>query len=530
MRLTVITSISYDYTLLPHFIEHYKSFGVDRIVTIVKGAKLREEVAAKFAGQVEVIPASQRFETTGIEGPNKEEARISLGLGKHDWYIPADLDEFDEFPLMPAEMIRRMDSRRQFHAMGYFYDRIAIDGSLVADKPSPSLWEQYPLACKVSENLVRGRCRKVVLARGDIVMGGSGHHAVKNNKLRPGYNDIKVHHFKWRNGIFEALKRRIRVYRNTQDVRWSHTAQESERVVDYLEKNGRLVPEDFGAVIDPYRGPVRPRAIVYAEPAPPSVKIAFVTTCRNRRFSLRQTLPENLKQLYAGDVIVLLDYNCGQDTQGWVKEKLGSYLASGQLLFFRESQAMCYFSSHAKNVAHLLGVRAGAEVLVNLDADNILHHDYMRRLHSNNWQEHYCIASSDHNEGATGRVAVRADVFLKYGGYDEELIWGFGYDDTDFVNRLTAADPGQVLRIPMPRDSYRGNEHSRSDGQILSEFESHVIHKKTSEINLRSGQLEANVERRWGEADLVDTGGSLLSCGYPVRTAVVPQAMETNAL
>lgn len=52
-----------------------------------------------------------------------------------------------------------------------------------------------------------------------------------------------VHHFKWRAGLAEALERRVAIYRR-EKVSW---VGESEWVLAYLAKHGRIVPEHFAA-------------------------------------------------------------------------------------------------------------------------------------------------------------------------------------------------------------------------------------------------------------------------------------------
>jgi hypothetical protein len=241
--------------------------------------------------------------------------------------------------------------------------------------------------------------------------------------------------------------------------------------------------------------------------------IAFVITCRDRLKNLKQTLALNLGALRTGESITVLDYNCSQGTFDWVKDTFPGELSYKQLHLYRESTLPRYVAAHAKNVAHILGVRAGGEVLVNLDADNILVPEYMETLRSNNWVKLRCLAAKKWSAAATGRIAVRTDTFLELGGYNELLTVGYGYEDTDFGERVRNDNPGMFLHLSMPPNSFVENCGLRGAGQPLSCAESLKRHGDLSRADIAAGHFKANVGRHWGEANLVDWHGNLLAVG-----------------
>ena len=204
--------------------------------------KKTEEIAATLDAHIELVPASARQQSTGVEGANKEEARKSH-VAPEDWIIPADLDEFIQFPAPLPTLIGEMTASGTTFIMGKFCDRIAQDGALAPTLAEPSIWEQYPLACRVSEMLVICNDHKVTLCRGDCELT-SGHH----NVIRPSRPLVSrrsvVHHFKWRQGLLEALKRRVETYKRAGFLAFP----ESERIIEYLDATGRIIPGDFEAV------------------------------------------------------------------------------------------------------------------------------------------------------------------------------------------------------------------------------------------------------------------------------------------
>jgi hypothetical protein len=102
------------------------------------------------------------------------------------------------------------------------------------------------------------------------------------------------------------------------------------------------------------------------------MKIAFCTTCRGRAMHVRRTLPQNIADNPGRDsVFVLLDYNSQDDLEMFVSLELNEELERGKLVYYRNPEPVRFRMAHAKNQAHRCGLLEGADVLVNLDADNL---------------------------------------------------------------------------------------------------------------------------------------------------------------
>ena len=242
----VLTSVSYDCALLPHFVGYYRGLGVEAFAVTVHEQvpevwRQTARTAAALGGEIALLPASAWQQRTGVEGANKEDLRQRVARPE-DWLIPADLDEFIQFPTPLPELIAEMNHSGADYLTGRFRDRIARDGQLAPMKDQPTLWEQYPLECEFSARLVQCLCTKVVLCRGNCALG-SGHHFVVSAARELTGRSAAVHHFKWRAGLLEALRRRAEIPRR-EGVPW---AGESERVLAYFAREGRIVPEHFAA-------------------------------------------------------------------------------------------------------------------------------------------------------------------------------------------------------------------------------------------------------------------------------------------
>jgi len=101
------------------------------------------------------------------------------------------------------------------------------------------------------------------------------------------------------------------------------------------------------------------------------VKLSFCTTVMNRLNHLQQRYPHNLENCKHIPYLefVLLNFNCKQGTDEWVKTHLWEYISSGQLTYFHERKTDFFQMSMAKNLAHRLSTGA---ILANLDADSSL--------------------------------------------------------------------------------------------------------------------------------------------------------------
>src|SRR5690242_4064432 len=82
-----------------------------------------------------------------------------------------------------------------------------------------------------------------------------------------------------------------------------------------------------------------------------SMKISFCTTVRNRLYHIKQTLPENIKEVRNHDAeLVLLDYGSTDGLEEWITSEFPGDLASGKLRRFRYNGASYFDRSHSKNL------------------------------------------------------------------------------------------------------------------------------------------------------------------------------------
>jgi hypothetical protein len=173
--------------------------------------------------------------------------------------------------------------------------------------------------------------------------------------------------------------------------------------------------------------------------------IAFCTTCKGRTQHLELTLPRNLEGNadYPDCKFVVLDYNSQDWLSTFILSKHKRDIDSGRLVVYSmlpgDSGPVPFHMAHAKNLAHRCGILEGANVLVNLDADNFTCSGFAAYIAEQICEPNTYLWSrmipGQFRRGISGRIAVTKSAFLKAGGYDEKYdTWS--PDDKDFNVRL----------------------------------------------------------------------------------------------
>jgi hypothetical protein len=219
--------------------------------------------------------------------------------------------------------------------------------------------------------------------------------------------------------------------------------------------------------------------------------IAFCTTCKGRSQHVKATLPRNLADNPSAK-FVLLDYADDDNLAIYVQDNHARDIETGRLVYYRFPYAEKFCMAHAKNLAHRCAMREGADILCNLDADNLTgpgFADYLRRLFTDaevDHNMHGCpniflwarMVQGKMKRGVSGRIAMTSRAFLLAGGYDERYA-DWGPDDKDMNVRLARLGllpieiEGQYLDAIHHKDKLRFKEypHARPEpGTNCDEF------------------------------------------------------------
>jgi hypothetical protein len=217
--------------------------------------------------------------------------------------------------------------------------------------------------------------------------------------------------------------------------------------------------------------------------------IAFCLTCKGRAAHLEKTLAKNLADNadYQNLVFVVLDYHGPDPALLNIANTHQEEINRGRLTFYTKSGDGPFHMTHAKNMAHRLGMLQGADILVNLDADNFTGAGFAEYV-----AEHFSTKSNiflgpgnikgqgKRFRGCSGRIACSVQQFLKVGGYDERFeTWS--PDDMDFNIRLQRSGYDVVeidrrfLQAIPHTDGLRFREYPHANDPTLDPYD--LVHK-----------------------------------------------------
>ncbi|MFD8064188.1 glycosyltransferase family 2 protein [Streptomyces cyaneofuscatus] len=225
--------------LLTAWTAHYRQMGIERFLLafhfpdhVTDSQRHRLLAAVHDLG---IVPAQV---STGPwhEHTNtqlRDTLREKAGAG---WHLLADADEFHTYPAPLTDVVAQAEVTGRRVVGGLMLDRVAADGSLALWQPSPGLDRAFPLGGHLTHRLLEGDPRKIVLAHSSVTVASGNHRA-------PGCKpDVEVlacvHHFKWRSGVLDDLRRRVEHFSSGA---WAeHTPavrDEASRLLDHIDRH-----------------------------------------------------------------------------------------------------------------------------------------------------------------------------------------------------------------------------------------------------------------------------------------------------
>ncbi|WP_043463967.1 hypothetical protein [Kitasatospora sp. MBT66] len=226
--------------LLTAFTTHYRTLGITRFHLAFHfpdhvGADRRQALltTCRDLGLAPRITSTGPWHET-TNGGLRDELRRGAGEG---WHLLADSDELQTYPDGLTTTIADAEADRCGTVRGLMLDRVTADGSLTGWDTADGLDAAYPLGGFVTHRVVRGDPRKIVLAHSSVQVASGNHRAPGHPPAnRP---PVVVHHFKWRHGVDDDVRRRAE---HSADCTWKSLSQarhtEARRVLAHLQRNG----------------------------------------------------------------------------------------------------------------------------------------------------------------------------------------------------------------------------------------------------------------------------------------------------
>ncbi len=238
--------------------------------------------------------------------------------------------------------------------------------------------------------------------------------------------------------------------------------------------------------------------------------------------SLRQTLPENLKQIENDSdrfEISLLNYNSSSILDEWILQNFADYINTGLLKYYHNLTAKSYHNSIAKNQSHKL---AKGDILFNLDIDNFISDSHELIYEEFTKDPNIILNTHDFKVGfgTCGRIGISKINFLKLGGYDEHLPSSGTWEDIDFLDRAEAFGLKRVQITD--RRYFRAITNSKDSTTCLAgnKFEQAMEENGSKSFeNIQNKLLTANAGKKIGDS------GRVVS--HPLKKAFKEMKMKT---
>ncbi len=249
MMATLISTIYDSITILDQFLAHYRAIGVEQFVfnineSFVPGIAARaQSILERYGVTVAHVSGTPQ---NWIQQNRQRNASQAACTREDDWVVIADLDEFHEYPLGLAETLRAAEAQGYDCLYGQLVDRLAPDGELIPMREDVSVFEQFPIQCHITHEILKAPDWKIVALKGRIFPVGTcvPHDVMRDTYAARPYTGFGIisHHFKWHAEVLKKLRRRVDFYQRQfaqGDVRFS-CYKETANILDHLARYGRV--------------------------------------------------------------------------------------------------------------------------------------------------------------------------------------------------------------------------------------------------------------------------------------------------
>ncbi|MFH8990843.1 glycosyltransferase family 2 protein [Streptomyces sp. NPDC017940] len=230
-------------SLLAAWVCHYRRLGIERFLIAFH---FPEHVPDQQRHELQAASRELGITPSGTSaGPWHEHTNTQLREAlRHragpGWHLLADVDEFQQYPAPLGEVIAQADKSGHRVVGGLMLDRVTSSGRLTGWQPQGGLDLAYPLGGYLTHRLLHGDPRKIVLACHDVTVA-SGNHRAPGHK--PDADRIcAVHHFKWRSGVLDDLRRRIQHFSSgTWQEQTPAVREEASRLLTHVGQHGGVI-------------------------------------------------------------------------------------------------------------------------------------------------------------------------------------------------------------------------------------------------------------------------------------------------
>jgi hypothetical protein len=248
MNVHLFTVVGGVVKILPYMLQHYRGLGVSswliHVHLTAEDDPARAEIE-RIARDLECAISSVEIGGTWTLAQRMLYRRFA-DQRPDDWFIFADQDELCAFRDDLPSIVDFCERHGYDHVRGCFVDRLGPGGTLARLDPARPLDGQFPLGGFITFPVLRGDPRKIVLAKGRVLLEGSGHHVALSGAACPvAEHFVQVHHYKWGDWLPAHLRERIELCRRYNNA----VGAESERFLAYYERHQSRFDVDDPALL-----------------------------------------------------------------------------------------------------------------------------------------------------------------------------------------------------------------------------------------------------------------------------------------
>lgn len=252
MTIKLISGIYHSLELLPHFVKYYSSLGINYFLFHHNTEFFTSHEISKHIKKLGV--KAKLLEWHGSYNYRQQHFwRLQMHqryVTESDWIVIADLDEFIEFQPTVHDFINMCENQDCNWILGEFVDRVSESGKLIPVDPEEDIFRQFPHESEISRKILLAPYKRTAAVKGGYFPKHNCYEydsefkdGLKKGHIRCCPKILKIHHFKWREGVVEILKQRLLNYRtlslsNPKD--YTEPFKQCERFLEFYDENHHI--------------------------------------------------------------------------------------------------------------------------------------------------------------------------------------------------------------------------------------------------------------------------------------------------
>jgi hypothetical protein len=226
--------------LLPHFLDHYFSYGVSQFSFGIHGGQSNpvwNEIHTRLPISISLFKSYDGDIDGRREGEGLNMLRINA---PSPWVIPADLDEFHIPPFLNFKrLIEECEKEHADYVSSTLIDRISEDGTIPPSISSDPINKQFPQHVDITGKILGASKVKICLSRQKFPINNGHHYLGEGSQsgiegTNPFSSEAVTNHYKWFGDLYAKELEKFKSYKS----KGLSYHSENQKLMEYLTKHG----------------------------------------------------------------------------------------------------------------------------------------------------------------------------------------------------------------------------------------------------------------------------------------------------